>query len=72
MRHALFEDGVEAFEVVEACGAEMVRHAAFDIVDLSLGCRDDMAGFVRYFCLWKTVAETRVARVSFIHMVQAR
>ena len=29
------------------------------------------AGFVRYLCLWKTVAETRVYHVSFIHMVQA-
>ena len=28
-------------------------------------------GFVRYLCLWKTVAETRVDHVSFIHMVQA-
>ena len=31
-----------------------------------------MDGFVRYLCLWKTVAETRVNCVSFIHMVQAR
>ena len=30
------------------------------------------AGFVRDLCLWKTVAETRVARVSFSHIVQAR
>ena len=32
--HALFEDLVEAFkvvEVVEACGAEMVQNAAFDL-----------------------------------------
>ena len=32
LRHALFEDGVEAFKVVEACGTEMVWHAAFDFV----------------------------------------
>ena len=32
MRHALFEDGVEAFEAVVVCAAEMVRHAAFDLV----------------------------------------
>ena len=32
MRHALFEDGVEAFKVVEACGADMVRHADFDLI----------------------------------------
>ena len=30
------------------------------------------AGFVRYLCLWKTVAETRVAHVSFIHIFQAQ
>ena len=30
------------------------------------------AGFVRYFCLWKTVAEKRVDHVSFIHMVQTQ
>ena len=27
-----FEDGVKAFKVAEAGGADMVRHAAFDIV----------------------------------------
>ena len=32
MRHALFEDGVEAFEAFVVCAAEMVRHAAFDLV----------------------------------------
>ena len=32
MRHALFEDSSEAFEVVESCGAEMVRHVAFDLI----------------------------------------
>ena len=30
------------------------------------------AGFVRYLCLWKTVAEKRVDHVSFIHMVQTQ
>ena len=32
LRYALFEDVAEAFEVVDACGAEMVRHVAFDLV----------------------------------------
>ena len=32
LRHTLFEDGVEAFKVVKAGGADMVRHAAFDLV----------------------------------------
>ena len=30
------------------------------------------AGFEMYLCLWKTVPDTRVARESVIHMVQAR
>ena len=30
--HVLFEDVFEAFEVVEAFGAEMVWHATFDLV----------------------------------------
>ena len=32
MRHALFEDCVKAFEVFEDGSAEMVRHAAFDLI----------------------------------------
>ena len=32
LQHVFFEDVAEAFEVVEACGAEMVRHADFDLV----------------------------------------
>ena len=32
LRHALFEDGAEAFKVFKACVDEMVRHLTFDII----------------------------------------
>ena len=38
LRHTLFEDVAEAFKVVKVCGAELLRHAAFDFFREFLSC----------------------------------
>ena len=42
--HALFEDVAEVFEVVEGGGAEVLGHAAFDLVREPLFCCNNTVG----------------------------
>ena len=63
--------------MVKTCGVEMVWHATFDFFSQFSGCCDDAVGRgdsqgYEMFVFVETVAETRVVRLSFIHMVQAR